>query len=136
MSDKILARFSERLNPESGALAREQEPEEISSGAFSYLRGVRDRALMLELRFKDGSAVALSYSLLDQASFDPSEGIRLRFPGQEVLIVGQRLNEGRGAGLFDAIVRHRALWIAEASRAELLEGRTAGPMVESIALEK
>lgn len=136
MSDKGLARFTDRFSvaPEPAAAQPDAESEEVSAGAFGYLRGVRDRALMLELRFKDGSVIALSYAMLDRASFDPSDGIRLRFPGQEVLIAGQHLNEGRGVGLFDAIVRHRAVWIREASRADLLDTRRAGAIVEAIRL--
>lgn len=136
MNDKGLARFTDRFSqaPEPEAPQHEAESEEVSSGAFGYLRGVRDRALMLELRFKDGRVIAFSYAMLDRASFDPSEGIRLRFPGQEVLIVGQHLNKGRGVGLFDALVRHRAAWIQEASRADLLSSRGDGPLIDAIKL--
>src|SRR5258707_5878740 len=65
-------------------------------GAFGWLRGVRDRALMLELRRRDGSALALGYAWLERAEFDPSEGITLCFGGKTVRITGRNLdNEAR-----------------------------------------
>ena len=132
MNDKVMMRFSDRFAAKPAA-EPEPEAEVISLGAFGYLRGVRDRALMLELRLKDGCVHALSYSLLDRATLDPSDGLRLRFVGQEVHITGQRLNDrSSGIGLFEAIVRHRATWIQEASRADTFAPSAFGPLIEAI----
>ena len=48
----------------------EEEPSDL--GAFGWLRGVHERAAMLELRRKDGSIVAFAYHWLERAEFDPS----------------------------------------------------------------
>ncbi|HEY2841653.1 MAG TPA: hypothetical protein VGJ26_21010 [Pirellulales bacterium] len=88
-------------------------------GAFAFLRGVQDRALMLELRFKNGKRRALAYAWLHDAEFDPSDGITLHFGPKKVRIAGQNLNaEARpNVRLFDALARHRVPWIQEASGA-------------------
>lgn len=57
-------------------------------GAFGFLRGVKDRAVMLELRHRDGRITAWACAWLDLASFDPSEGITLGFDGRKVTIRG------------------------------------------------
>ena len=49
--------------------------------AFGFLRGVRDRAIMLELRHRDGRISAVGYAWLSGAEFDPSAGITLSFGG-------------------------------------------------------
>jgi hypothetical protein len=88
----------------------------------------------LEFRLKDGNSTGLSYALLDTASYDPSEGIRLRFGSQEVLIIGQHLNgiAGHGARLYEAILRHRVNWIRESGRGERMAARDTRPIVERI----
>jgi hypothetical protein len=132
MNDEVVARFAERFAVKP-ALAADEAPAEESTGAFGFLRGARDRALMLELRFKHGEIHAFSYSLLDRLSFDPSDGLRLKFAGQEVHIMGQRLNDrSSGIGLIDAVLKHRATWIQEASRADAMAPFAAGPLIESI----
>jgi hypothetical protein len=57
-------------------LVRARRKPAADLGAFGFLRGVRDRAVMLELRWKDGSVVAFAYAWLERAGFDPSEGSR------------------------------------------------------------
>src|SRR5690349_1950547 len=61
-------------------------------GAFGFLRGVHDRAQMLELRHKDGRVSAFGYAWLDRAEFDPSHGISLYFGNRQVKINGRHLN--------------------------------------------
>ncbi len=110
----------------------EQSAEEVGVpddlGAFGLLRGLHERALMLELRFKDGRRRALGYAWLHDAEFDPSEGITLHFGGRQVTISGQKLNaEVRpNVRLFQALVAHRVPWISEADApAALLAARDA-----------
>lgn len=136
MNDSVLSRLSERLGATETLNASEDLEEDV--GAFGCLRGLRDRALMLELRLKDGRIVALSYALLDRATFDPSDGIRLQFSDQEVHLSGRALNQPSPAGLsvFSAIVRHRASWIRESSRADAFESLTGVTIVESISIHK
>jgi len=84
-------------------------------GAFGWLRGVRDRAIMLELRRKDGRVLAFAYAWLERSELDPSDGITLHFAGRTVRITGRNLNaEVRpNVRLFDGILRHRVPWIRE-----------------------
>lgn len=111
------------LTPRDGD---EETPADL--GAFGWLRGVRDRALMLELRRKDGSIVAFPYAWLERAEFDPSDGITLRFGPQKVKITGRNLNADArpNVRLFAGIVRHRVPWIQEADEpATMLAGKGA-----------
>jgi hypothetical protein len=132
MNDRPPVRFTDRFAPPPPQAAEDDPQDEV--GAFGFLRGVRDRALMLELRFKDGGAVAVTYALLDRVTYDASDGIRLYFPRWQVRIVGRSLNESHAGRmrLFDAIQRHRATFIQEASRADLMEARPGVPVVETI----
>src|SRR5262249_46759205 len=84
-------------------------------GAFGWLRGIRDRATMLELRKKDGSIMALGYGWLDRAEFDPSDGITLHVLGRTVRIKGRNLNAETKPlmRLFHGIVRHKVPWVIE-----------------------
>lgn len=136
MSDNLKSAFASRFASEPPELAAEQQAEENLT-AFGYLRGVKERALMLELRLKEGSSVAFSYALLDRASFDPSDGIRLHFPGTEIVIRGRGLNQpsGPGAKLFDLLLRQRVTWIQEASRGDVLSQRTEKTVVEAIVID-
>jgi hypothetical protein len=132
VNDRTHSLFSSRLEPE---VAHEADSEE-SVQTFAYLRGVRDRAAMLELRRRDGSSVAFSYTMLDRASYDPSDGIRLSFPGTEVRLVGVRLNEpvDRGLRMYELLLRHRVTWVQEASHADSLEA-TERIVVEQITID-
>src|ERR1700734_1887503 len=93
-------------------------------GAFGWLRGVQDRALMLEIRQKDGRIAAKGYSWLQSADFDPSEGVTLNFSGGRIRISGRNLNAAvrPNIRLFAGILRHRVPWIQEANGVDVLEG--------------
>ncbi len=110
--------------------------EMLDLGSFGWLRGVRERAIMLEFRLKDGRITAFSYAWLERASFDPSKGITLRFAGTEVHIIGRNLDsEPRPTvQLFSGIVRHRVPWIAESSAAALMAADRNQLAIESIKL--
>jgi hypothetical protein len=97
--------------------ASEPEPESIHDcGHWGTLRGIKDRATMLELRFKTGNITAMNYAYLERAEYDPSDGIMLHFAGGgNVQIEGRRLNEDAGSPLrlFENLVRHRVAWVRE-----------------------
>lgn len=138
MSDNVLSRFAPRLAASAATAAEAADLDgEEDRLAFGYLRGVKERSLMLEARLKDGRIVALSYALLDRATFDPDGSIALRFTGQEVRIRGLRLNEpaANGLRLFDLILRHRLVWVREASRADAFQRPASEPLIESIELK-
>ena len=135
MSDSEL--LSKYFEPRNGKLApNAAEPEETIevTGIFGFLRGTRDRALMLELRKKTGDIRAISYGYLEHADFNPSEGITLRFGGQQVRIRGRNLNEEirPNVRLFQSITRHRITWLQEADQGTVLESSPQAVVVESI----
>jgi len=136
MSDnEVLSRFTERFSEERPSLEQRLEGEPWEDiGAFSVLRGIRDRALMLELRKKTGSVLAVGYGWLEKAEFDPSEGITLHMVGQAIRIRGRNLNaEVRPQiRLFDALVRHRVPFIREAGNGERIRTAETACIVESI----
>lgn len=102
--------------------------------AFGWIRGVRDRALMLELRRKDGSVIALSYTGLERADLDPSGRIELKISGVLVRLRGRNLNaEVRpGVRLFEGITRHRVPWIQEADRPASLGAGARQTVIDAI----
>jgi hypothetical protein len=140
MKDNVLAQFASKLPPSRTPREAEPEPDvglEDNLGAFGWLRGVRDRAVMLELRRKDGSAVALGYSWLERVDFDPSAGITLKFAGQTVKIAGRNLNAEQrpNVRLLDGLVRHRVPWLREAAETELRAASRSDSIIEDIQIE-
>jgi hypothetical protein len=134
MTDRLLEKYTKR--PAADATKPEPETDEAEDcGCFGWLRGVRDRSIMLELRKKDGHILAVGYSWLERVEFDPSEGITLHLPGRKVKITGSGLNADTRptVRLFDGIIRHRVPWIREADRAESLTSDADAVVVESIA---
>ena len=103
-------------------------------GVFGFLRGARDRSVMLELRKKDGSITALGYAWLSKTVFDPSEGIMLHFGAETIKITGRNLNSEirPNVRLFAAIVRHRVPWIQEADGASAMQAPKNATVIEAI----
>lgn len=114
MSDKTLERILGRRSPE---VAEHDDGDADDHGCFGWLRGVRERALMLELRKRSGHIKSFGYAWLETAEFDPSEGIILYYPGHVVRIRGANLNGSDGpsplASLFRGILSHRVPWLTE-----------------------
>ena len=136
MSDSILHRYIDR-RPDASQ-AEDREPGGLDDlGSFGWLRGVRDRAIMLELRHSDGCVSAFSYAWLERAEFDASEGISLHFAGKTVLITGRYLNaEARpNVRLFAGIVRHRVPWIQEAGGSLAMATPKGTAIVDSISVK-
>ena len=67
MSDSILERLTGRSDDQSRK-NDDQEMEDLQS--FGWLRGVRDRAIMLELRHLNGNITCYGYAWLEKAEFD------------------------------------------------------------------
>jgi hypothetical protein len=107
-------------------------PEDF--GCFGWLRGVRDRAVMLEIRKKTGDIMAISYGWIERAEFNPSEGITLHLAGRSIRISGKNLNaEIRPMiRLFEGICRHRVPWVAQAGSQFGTEKNSSGISVDSI----
>jgi hypothetical protein len=134
MSDSVLHRYMNgKVNagePAKGGLNDNEEEEDL--GSFGWLRGVKERAVMLESRSKDGRTTALDYGWLRKVEFDPSTGIALHFDGQAVRIVGRNLNaEIRpNVRLLRGLLAHRVPWIQEASEANLLRAGEHNVVIE------
>lgn len=124
MSDSVLQRFGIGRAPGETA---EEAVQLDDLGSFGYLRGIKDRAIMLELHHKDGRMTALAYAQLSQALFDPSEGITLHFGASVVRITGQNLDSfvRPNVRLLAGIVRHRVPWIREAEGFSVTAGAEA-----------
>ncbi len=117
MNDSVLSRYASAIRAEPGRQGRDEELVDQTDdlGAFGWLRGPRERAVMLELRKRDGNSIALSYALLERAEFDPSIGITLFFMGQGIVIRGRNLNQEvrPSVRLYEGILRHRVTWLRE-----------------------
>lgn len=135
MSDKVLDKYVSRKaekNKEAETAAETDPTDDL--GAFGWLRGIRDRAIMLQLRKKDGNIDAPSYGLLERAEFDPSEGITLHFVGQKIRIRGRNLNKEirPSIRLFEGITRHRVPWLQEAGETAAIGADINQTVIESI----
>jgi hypothetical protein len=98
------------------------------------VRGIRDTAIMFEIRHRDGHITAFNYNVLDRAEFDPSDGITLKFAGAQVRIIGRNLNiEARPhLRLFEGITRHRVPWIQVADEPTAMEAPKGATVIEDV----
>lgn len=110
------------------------EPEPDDLGAFGLLRGTRERAIMLELRKKNGNVRAIGYAWLERAEFDPSGEITLVAAGQKIRLIGRNLNaEIRpNVRLYQGITRHRVIWVQEADEPASMQAGKGETLIERI----
>ena len=115
------------------------EGGEASCAAFGYLRGIRDHANSLELRFRDGNSVWFPYGWLGNWRYNPSEGLLLKFSGDliyMVLIKGSNLDKPLNEGAINlthaGLQRHRVLWLREMSEEEIRKVGETAPTIDSI----
>lgn len=135
MNGKILDRYSGRASELVSEGSSASEPDGAEDlGTFGWLRGTRDRSVMLELRKKTGDIVAIGYGWIDRIEFDPSKGITLKCGGQVIRIKGRNLNsEARPqVRLFQGLTRHRVPWLQEAGQSAALVADKQAPVIESI----
>lgn len=113
----------------------ECEPAEETAGSFGWVRGFNARAIMLELRQRDGSVIGIGYAWIERIDYDPSAGITIYCGGIGIRIQGRNLNaEVRpGLSLFSSLIRHRAVWIAESDRVHDLTPHGL-PVIEKIVI--
>lgn len=130
MSDDVLDRIGGRSLLRAGP-GEQAETEDL--GCFGWLRGVRERAVMLELRKKDGHVLAIGYAWIDRVEYSPDTGITLHCSGRRITITGSGLNaEARPrVRLLDGIVRHRVPWVRE-SEATRVPVEVGGSVIEAI----
>lgn len=135
MTDRILQRYT-RSDRDNGDQLDLDEIEVDDLGSFSYLRGTKDRALMIEFRLKDGNSVAFDYSWLRKVEHNPSVGLTLHFGSDVVRIVGRNLHRSTRTNveLLRGIHAHRVPWIQEASEPDLLNAKPDATIIEQIAI--
>jgi len=112
---------------------------DASCAAFGYLRGIRDQAASLELRFKNGNSMWFPYNWLGTWQYNPSEGLLLKYSGDLVYLVlirGSNLDAlvgDKAINLTDrGFQRHRILWVREMEEGELQQIAQSGPTVDRI----
>lgn len=135
MSSNLLEKFTTKKIEDTSLTSASTELEEPDDyGAFGWLRGVRDKALMLDLRKKDGSIKSVGYAWLHESDFDPSGTITLHIIGQKIKIIGRNLNaEFRpNVRLFNGITRHRVPFVQEADQAALMKANEDDTVIEKI----
>ena len=97
--DELLSRYAPTNDAEDGSVENHQ--------CYGTIRPARERAMMLELRKKDGTILALPYSMIEQVQFSPKDEIRLLACGREIRITGRNLNSNAlpKVGLFRCLGR-------------------------------
>jgi hypothetical protein len=113
--------------------------EEASCHAFGYLRGIREKAAALELRFRGGDSMWFPYNWLGTWQYNRSEGLLLKFSGDVVYLVlirGSNLDKPLHDGPINltraGLQRHRVLWLREMSPEEIRQAGNGGPTIDSI----
>jgi hypothetical protein len=117
----------------------EDVSEEESCPAFGYLRGLKERALAVQFRFRDGNSEWFSYGLLASWRHNPSAGLLLKFTGDLVTLVLIR-GSNLVAVVRDGVVnltdqglqRHRILYVREMDEDELRKAREGEPTIDRI----
>jgi hypothetical protein len=117
----------------------DQDAEAESCPAFGYLRGIRERALAVEFRLRDGNAEWFAYSCLVSWRHNPSVGLLLKFTGDVtslVLIRGSNLDMLVGNSMVNltdrGFQRHRIVWVREMDEEELRKVGDGGPTIDGI----
>ena len=82
-------------------LGPSSRPPDDSTSHGSFI-AVESYVAMLDLQLGNGNRMALPYSTLMKVTFDPSAGMTLHYPGEEVTLKGQRLES-----LYKAIAQQR-----------------------------
>jgi hypothetical protein len=115
------------------------EAEEESCRAFGYLRGLRERALAVEFRYRDGNSDWFPYSWLGPWRYNPSVGLLLKFTGDVVTLVlihGSNLDaltNEQSVNLTDrGLQRHRITFVREMDEEELRKAGEGEPMIDRI----
>jgi hypothetical protein len=136
MRGNVLQQFAGRTTNNPAEAEQDGDGAE-DYGAFGWLRGVRDRAVMLELRKKDGSVSAFGYAWLERVEYEPTTGLTLHFTGQRVKLTGRNLNGEVRADirLLNGLLRHKVPWIQEADEPTAMLGDRKGTIIEQIDLQ-
>jgi len=114
--------FVERLRAET-------ETTEEEMKFFGFDPQANGRALMFELRTRDGKRSAHPYSYLTRADFDPETGIEIYVSNVVVVVKGRALED-----IYFYLVQNRLTWVREDfSGRDIGEG---GVFVESLEVKE
>lgn len=115
-----------------------EEPEAAHT-AFGYLRGAQEQTAAIEFRFRDGNSIWFSYHLLGSWQFNPSEGLLLKFSGDQIYLVlirgsnlAKPLKEGSITLMNAGLQGHRVIWVREMTEEEITNVGDSGPTIDSI----
>jgi hypothetical protein len=124
--------FVRSKNGEATAEVEDDLSDDLIS--FGWLRGTRDQAIMLQVRYRNGTIEAFPYALLSFAQFKRSEGIWLCFGTKTIRIIGRNLDaECRpNLRLFDGIMRRRVPWIQEADEPSAMNAPKGALVIEEV----
>jgi hypothetical protein len=130
MLDRYVGRPSGSVLPPAGA--DDGEPEVL--GCFGLLRGVRERAVSLELRRRTGEALAIPYGYVSRIEFSPAIGILICCGTDVVRIRGRNLNRELRprVSLFGTLARHAVPWVCEADRPTALGAKGDTLVIDGI----
>lgn len=127
------------LGRERSRVAHAEDAGEGACHCFGYLRGLHERGIGLEVRFRTGNREWFPYSHLASCRFDPSVGLLLKFTGDVVTLVlvhGSNLdlpvNEGAVDLIERGLERHRVLWLRELEEHELRTSGEKEPTIDRI----
>ncbi len=91
-------------------LRAQTEQAEEEGKYFGFDRQENGRALMFELRTRDGRRSALPYSYVTRADFNPDKGIEIFVSNVVVLVKGRGLDV-----VFPYLLQNRLTWMKEDS---------------------
>jgi len=135
MSDKILQKYMAKTGDKVVSMTGPEESEGVDDlGLFGWLRGIRDRSVMLELRKANGNIRAIGYGWLEKIDFNPSDGITLYVGSAKIRIKGRNLNSELRplVRLFEGLARHRVPWVQEADEVTAMRAGKGATVVETI----
>jgi hypothetical protein len=120
------------------APGNDKDGDEDACCAYGFLRGLNERGLAIEFRFRDGNCLGYPYNLLASWRYNPSSGVLLKYTGDVttlVLIRGSNLDllVNQTVNLTDrGLARYRITFVREMSEEELRKVGAAGPTIDRI----
>ena len=103
MNQPMKSSFVDRLKAQV-----EPETEGAVNKYFGFDPQANGRALMFELRTRDGRRSALPYSYLTRADFDPEKGIEIYVSSSVILLKGRELED-----IYFYLLQNRLTWVKE-----------------------
>jgi hypothetical protein len=133
MFDKVLEEYASKRNQNGSAASAGVEAAD-DFGAFGWLRGVQDRAIMLEIPAQGRPLLGQGLFLVPVGGIRRVERNQLNFSGETIRIAGRDLNaEARAnVSLFAGIIRHRVPWRGRRMEAAVMQVAKDAIVVEEV----